>query len=58
VLGLLGPSGAGKTTTVRILATLLRPSAGHAQVAGCDVVRQPQQVQQRIGRQASGRPSG
>ena len=49
VLGLLGPNGAGKTTAVRILATLLRPTAGHATVGGYDVVRQPQQVRQLIG---------
>jgi oleandomycin transport system ATP-binding protein len=49
VLGLLGPNGAGKTTAVRILATLLRPSAGHAQIGGYDVARQPQQVRQLIG---------
>ncbi|MEE2048428.1 ATP-binding cassette domain-containing protein, partial [Nocardiopsis tropica] len=40
VLGLLGPNGAGKTTVVRTLATLLRPDAGHALVAGYDVVAQ------------------
>jgi ABC-2 type transport system ATP-binding protein len=49
VFGLLGPNGAGKTTTVRVLTTLLRPDAGHAEVAGFDVVRQPQQVRARIG---------
>ncbi len=49
VLGLLGPNGAGKTTAVRILATLLHPTAGHAEVGGYDVVRQPQQVRQLIG---------
>ena len=32
VLGLLGPNGSGKTTTVRVLATLLRPDAGRASV--------------------------
>ena len=36
VLGLLGPNGTGKTTTVRILTTLLRLDTGHARVAGLD----------------------
>jgi ABC-2 type transport system ATP-binding protein len=49
VHGLLGPNGAGKTTAVRILATLLRPDAGHARVAGFDVARQATQVRKRIG---------
>jgi ABC-2 type transport system ATP-binding protein len=49
VLGLLGPNGAGKTTAVRILTTLLEPDAGTAEVAGLDVVRQPDKVRERIG---------
>lgn len=49
VLGVLGPNGAGKTTTVRMLTTLIKPDAGHATVAGADVVRQPDQVRRRIG---------
>ena len=49
VLGVLGPNGAGKTTAVRVLATLLRPDAGHAEVAGVDVLREPQRVRRRIG---------
>lgn len=49
VLGLLGPNGAGKTTVVRILATLLRPDAGHARVAGHDVASQPDAVRRSIG---------
>jgi oleandomycin transport system ATP-binding protein len=48
VVALLGPNGAGKTTAVRILATLLRPDAGHARVAGYDVVTQAHQVRQVI----------
>ncbi|HEY7780643.1 MAG TPA: ATP-binding cassette domain-containing protein, partial [Ktedonobacterales bacterium] len=49
VLGLLGPNGAGKTTAVRILTTLLRPDAGHAEVAGLDVVRQADELRAQIG---------
>jgi ABC-2 type transport system ATP-binding protein len=49
ICGLLGPNGAGKTTVVRILATLLQPDAGHARVAGFDVVRDAEQVRYRIG---------
>jgi oleandomycin transport system ATP-binding protein len=49
VLGLLGPNGAGKTTAVRVLATLLRPDAGHATVGGFDVIRQAHEVRQLIG---------
>jgi oleandomycin transport system ATP-binding protein len=49
VLGVLGPNGAGKTTAVRILSTLLRPDAGHATVAGFDVVRQAHQVRSLVG---------
>ena len=49
ILGLLGPNGAGKTTCVRILTTLLRPDAGHATVAGFDVVRDAQKLRAVIG---------
>ena len=49
VCGLLGPNGAGKTTAVRILTTLVRPDAGHAEVAGQDVRRSPGEVRRRIG---------
>jgi ABC-2 type transport system ATP-binding protein len=49
VLGVLGPNGAGKTTAVRILTTLLKPDAGHATVAGLDVVRQADELRARIG---------
>ena len=49
VLGLLGPNGSGKTTTVRVLATLLRPDAGRALVGGLDVVRQAPAVRAQIG---------
>jgi ABC-2 type transport system ATP-binding protein len=49
VLGLLGPNGAGKTTAVRILTTLIRPDAGHAEVSGIDVLRDPAGVRRMIG---------
>jgi oleandomycin transport system ATP-binding protein len=49
VLGLLGPNGSGKTTTVRMLATLLRPDAGRATIAGYDVVREAANVRALIG---------
>ncbi|TDE59662.1 ATP-binding cassette domain-containing protein [Nonomuraea mesophila] len=49
VCGVLGPNGAGKTTAVRILATLSDPDAGHARVAGYDVVREAGKVRARIG---------
>ena len=48
ICALLGHNGAGKTTTIKILSTLLRPTAGHATVAGHDVVRQAAQVRAGI----------
>src|SRR5918992_5360221 len=49
VFGLLGPNGAGKTTAIRVLSTLLQPTAGRAIVGGYDVVRQPREVRRLIG---------
>jgi len=47
--GFVGPNGAGKTTTMRILATLLRPTAGEAWVAGHSVVKERRDVRRAIG---------
>jgi ABC-2 type transport system ATP-binding protein len=49
VLGLLGPNGAGKTTAVRILTTLLQPDEGSIEVAGIDVLADPDGVRERLG---------
>ncbi|MFD7256574.1 ATP-binding cassette domain-containing protein [Streptomyces sp. NPDC059874] len=47
--GFLGPNGAGKSTTIGMLCTLLRPSAGRAEVAGHDIAREPDAVRRGIG---------
>jgi ABC-2 type transport system ATP-binding protein len=44
LFGLVGPDGAGKTTTLRMLAGVLRPSAGDAEVLGTSVARDPEAV--------------
>ena len=49
IFGFLGSNGAGKSTTMMILTTLLRPTSGQALVAGHDVVASPKRVRQSIG---------
>jgi len=49
IFGLVGPDGAGKTTTLRLLCGLMDPTSGQAWVAGHDVAREPQAVKDRIG---------
>ena len=49
IFGLVGPDGAGKTTTVRMLCGLIDPTEGAATVAGHDVVRESQAVKDQIG---------
>ncbi len=49
IFGLVGPDGAGKTTTMRMLTGILAPTAGAAQVAGFDVVRQAEQLKEHLG---------
>ena len=47
--GLIGPDGAGKTTTYRLLTTLLKPDSGTATVDGFDIVKDYRQIRQNIG---------
>ncbi|HTX22106.1 MAG TPA: ATP-binding cassette domain-containing protein [Candidatus Aquilonibacter sp.] len=49
IFGLLGPNGAGKTTVIKMLTTLLPPTAGTAAIAGFDIRRQPTRVRASIG---------
>jgi ABC-2 type transport system ATP-binding protein len=48
IFGLVGPDGAGKTTTLRMLAGILPPDAGTASVAGCDVARNPESAKHAL----------
>ncbi len=58
ILGILGANGAGKTTFVKILATLLLPSEGSASVYGFDVVKQAKQVRKVINLVSGGETPG
>lgn len=49
MFGLVGPDGAGKTTTIRILCGLLNPSSGSIQLTGKDIVKEKKSVQKSIG---------
>jgi ABC-2 type transport system ATP-binding protein len=49
IFGLVGPDGAGKTTTIRMLCAIMDPTGGSAQVAGFDTVAEPEQIKRRIG---------
>src|SRR5258706_14921670 len=49
ILGLLGPNGGGKSTLMKILSTLLTPTAGTAEILGMDVVRESARLRSRIG---------
>jgi len=49
IFGLLGPNGAGKSTLIRMLVTLLPPTAGTALVGGFDIIKQADDVRRAIG---------
>ncbi len=49
IFGLLGPDGAGKTTTIRMLCAIMDPSEGSARVAGFDTMKEPEEIKKRIG---------
>jgi ABC-2 type transport system ATP-binding protein len=49
VFGFIGPNGAGKSSTIKVLATLLKPTAGTACIHGIDVTQNPQKIRKRIG---------
>ncbi len=49
IFGFLGPNGAGKTTTIKMLTCLVEPTAGTANVAGHDVIKNPNEVREKIG---------
>ena len=49
IFGLVGPDGAGKTTTMRLLASIMEPTSGDAWVAGLHTVRDAEAIKERIG---------
>ncbi len=49
IYGLIGPDGAGKTTTLRMLAAVLKPSGGQASIAGINVIRHPERLRRLVG---------
>ena len=49
IFGLVGPDGAGKTTTIRLLVAIMDPTEGRATVAGFDTVKQAEEIKRRIG---------
>lgn len=54
IFGLIGPDGAGKTTTIQMLCGILTPTGGEIRVAGVDVVRNPGLLEGRVGYMSEG----
>lgn len=49
IVGFIGANGAGKSTTIKMLCGLTKPTSGHVEVAGFDVARHPEKVREKIG---------
>jgi ABC-2 type transport system ATP-binding protein len=49
IFGFLGPNGSGKTTTIRMMLGLMKPTAGSVEILGKDVIRHPEQIRPRLG---------
>lgn len=49
IFGFLGPNGSGKTTTIRMLVDLIKPSAGEVLIGGCNVHKNPEQALRHVG---------
>jgi len=49
IFGFLGSNGSGKSTTIRMLCGILKPTAGSGMVAGCDIWKEPEKIKQSIG---------
>ncbi len=49
IFGLVGPDGAGKTTTMRLLSTILDPTSGEAWVAGHNIIKEAETIKEKIG---------
>jgi ABC-2 type transport system ATP-binding protein len=49
IFGFIGPNGAGETTAIRVMATLLEPMAGRVEIDGIDVTMDPEEVRRIIG---------
>jgi len=49
IFGFLGPNGSGKSTTIRMLCGILSPTSGQGQIAGHDIIKEPEEIKKSIG---------